>query len=533
MKTKTEPVTIKKSPNSKIQQLKSEFYAEFDYKGKILQNINARCYDGRNYDEKKLYELFLEVYDGLQEEDSKRKLFEVIKKQDRTIVDIIPEVVAIIERDTFEDVSFSTTMPHFFKIIDTDEKLDLFLKNPQKYINDNSRILSAFELQVLEVVINHPFFGELPSVNRKYDPSVFVASPVTTQLWHLNLAQYGSTDAGAFEWLIEPTARETVLAKSKQLPKAQVIGLGGAYVSYDQGKIAQTAQMVRKTGVGACHSFAQLAADHLLKKMEEGVLPPMHVKMVSHNVGLGSHTYLLLDHNSNDLTDLSTCTIVDPWAVVMGHTKQGYGAFLTGNYPFPDMTTNLVLCYDSQAQDEKQLQAEETAVTSRSFRQQLANVSIGTGTFFSSSQKDTTQKLGSKQKIAVSLLSDLQEYVKSTSNNRVKLELIDLLTREVKNHNLEPAQVMKIATQVAFARSIEQNESNFMWKGVVFNKDEALSSLLPAFSKSIGLWNAYSKKHGQGTLTTVDDKILKDVVDLLNKNEEHTFSVESQKTYKF
>ncbi len=541
MKIKTESVTTTQSSNPKILKLKNEFSTVKrnelrDFNEVILQRLNSQCYDGNNYDEEKVKTLVLEVYEGLEYEESREKLLGLLKNKERTVENLIMELIKIISSEMFEYSTFSSTMPHFFKIIDTDEKLHLFLNNPQKYINDNSRNLSSFKLQVLEVVINDPSFSQLPSINRQHNPSVFIASPVTAQLWHLNLAQYGSLDAARFEQCIESSARETVLARSKQTPKGPpVIGLGGALVSYDRKSIGKTADMVRNMGMGACHTFAQLAADHLFKEMEKGVLPPMHIKMVSHQNDLGSHTYLLLDHNSDDLTDLSQCTIVDPWAVVMGYTQQGYGAFLMSNYPYPSMTTKLVCCYDSQ--EVKHSTSEVTAVSSQSFIQQLAKVSSARGNFFSSSQTNQSDKLGRKQQVAVTFLDDLKEFILKTSKNRLKLDLIDILSDQVKKDDITPETAMKVATQSVFARSIEKNKNNFLWKGVVFNKsEEFLSSLLPAFDKSKGFWTSYLRKYevmkSNETINSTDLEVFKKIIDLLDENEEHSFSAASQRTYK-
>ncbi|WP_454785779.1 hypothetical protein [Legionella sp. WA2024007413] len=541
MKTKSETVTVTKNSNSKILKLRAEFLSVkmkelSDYNEAILQKIKKRCWVKGEYDSEKVKELVLEVYEGLKYEESQTNLLNLLKNKDRTVENLIMELIKIISSETFEYSTFSSTMPDFFKIIDTDEQLNAFLSNPQKYINDNNRKLSSFELQVLEIVINDPAFSQLPSINRQHNPSVFISSPLTTQLWQLNISQYGSLDAARFDQCIEPSAREFVLAKSRQNIKGPpVIGLAGALVSYDRSSIAKTAEMVKHMGMGACHTFAQLAADHLLVAIEKGLLPPAHIKMVSHQNDLGSHTYLLLDHNSDDLTDLSQCTIVDLWAVVMGYTKQGYGAFLMSNYPYPDMTTNLVCCYDSQQVNVNK--SEETATSSLSFIQQLAKASSTKGNFFSTSHTNQNEKLNRKQQVAVTFLDYAKEFIKTTSKNHLKLDLIDLLTTQVKQNEITPEIAMKVATQSMFARSIERNTNNFLWKGVVFNKSEqSLSSLLPAFDKSIGFWTSYLKKHGvmssNETLNTIDVDFLKKIVDFLDGNEEHSFSADSQKTYK-
>ncbi|WP_392537343.1 hypothetical protein [Legionella sp. 227] len=529
-KTSTSP---KASSNARILKLTSELSAmrekEWnDFHSTVFQQINKECYINDKYDQGKLAKLIEDIYDGISEQ-AQDKMFKLLEKRQK-IDDLtfVTELRNIIAGERFRFSSLTATLPDFLKIIDTDEKLDLFLRNPQKYINDNSGKLSIFELQVLEVTINDPAFSQLASINRKHDPKAFVYTPLTAQLFQLNLSQYGSMDAGAFEDLIPPSARESVLAKARQTPKKLVMGLGGAQATYRRSAIAETAEKVRESGLGACHSFALLAADHLLKKMDTGELPQMHIKMVSHKRGRYSHTYLLLNHNSQDLNNLSQCIIVDPWAVVMGHTKEGYGAFLTSNYPFPRMTSQLVSCYDSQEPEIEQLQSDETAISSRSFREQLAKVSIVSGgSFFS-------QQLDSKQQIAVTFLDDLKAYVNKTSRHSLKLELLDVLNRQVRAGDITPEVALKVAAQAVLARSIEKaGNNNYRWNIASSNiTNETLSALLPAFEKSKPYWSRYLSKYeaipSNEKISKMDVNHLRKVVDLLPQKEEHTFSADSE-----
>ena len=529
-KTSTNP---KASSNARILKLTSEFYAmrekEWnDYHETLFQQINKECYIGSKYDQSKLAKLIEDVYDNLSK-NAQDKMFKLLEKRQKLDdLSFVTEVRNIIAGDKFRFSSLASTLPDFLKIIDTDEKLESFLTNPQKYINDNNGKLSIFELQVLEVTINNPAFNQLASINRVHDPKSFVYTPLTAQLYQLNLSQYGSMDAGAFEDLIPPSARESVLAKAKQPPKKLIMGLGGAQATYKRSAIAETAEKVRESGLGACHSFALLAADHLLKKMDTGELPQMDIKMVSHKRGRYSHTYLLLNHNSQDLTNLSQSIIVDPWAVVMGHTKEGYGAFLTSNYPFPQMTSQLVTCYDSQEPEVEELQSEETAISSQSFREHLAKVSVvSSGSFFS-------QQLDSKQQIAVNFLEDLKTYINKTSRHSLKLQLLDVLNRQVRAGDITPEVALKVAAQAVVARSIEKTgNNNYKWNiNSSSINDETLSALLPAFEKSKPYWNRYLSRHeaipSNEKISKMDVSHLQKVVDLLPQKEEDTFSADSQ-----
>lgn len=182
----------------------------------------------------------------------------------------------------------------------------------------------------------------------------------------LNLINYGSADIGRFESCVNPDPRRKAWAletAKTNLKKAgtTTMGLMGTGVKSTRG-MAVTADKVRERKIGVCHELAQLGADHLLKQMDAGVIPRSSLKIVSHKAGFGgTHTFLLLDH-SGDLSDLSKCVIVDPWAVTMGFVDK-QGVYTSSNYPYKGMTKNLKLVFEVDIQgNEIAHTAEKAAV---------------------------------------------------------------------------------------------------------------------------------------------------------------------------
>lgn len=173
---------------------------------------------------------------------------------------------------------------------------------------------------------------------------------------------YASNDAYNFRDCIADDHKKAVLDKEKgNSYKPQMIQGTGAQKEYTLGNIRMAAKGVRESKRGTCQTFTALGADHLLNLMVGGKLAPATLKMVSHQDGRGSHTFLLLHHEGDDLTDLSKCLIIDPWAVVMGHWESA-GIFTSANYPF-DMLDNLKLVYDSSKDKEYLAQLPKTKPT--------------------------------------------------------------------------------------------------------------------------------------------------------------------------
>ena len=226
-----------------------------------------------------------------------------------------------------------------------------FLQNPQHYI-DHSPNLSAYQAHRLQKLANDPEFKKLRCTEH-YQASLkkYVYTPLINQMYNLHLEKYASQDATRFKQCIREDKKEEVLAKSKKLPSGgPVMGLGGALQSYNRKSITRTAQVVERMKAGACHTFAQLALDKILTAMENGEMQAATVKMATHKAGLNSHTYLIIDHNSDKLaklTNTSRAIIVDPWAVAMGHDHTR-GIFNVEDYPYKGMIEDLNCVYDSR-----------------------------------------------------------------------------------------------------------------------------------------------------------------------------------------
>jgi hypothetical protein len=178
----------------------------------------------------------------------------------------------------------------------------------------------------------------------------------------LKLSDYGARDAKRFEYLIPSEKKREVLERSAKIVygEAPLMGMAGAALGgdekhYSRKNIRETAKKVRTYKKGECHSFAQLAVEQLLSKMELKEIPFDTVKIVSHTDPddfSSSHTYVLLGYKGEDYTPeklvdtMGTFLIVDLWAVAMGHdTTQGI--FTLVEYPYKSMLDNLECVYDS------------------------------------------------------------------------------------------------------------------------------------------------------------------------------------------
>ncbi len=267
--------------------------------------------------------------------------------------------------------------------------------------------------------------------------------------------------------------------------------------------------------MGACHTFAQLAADHFLALIENAQLNPMPIKIFNHQAALGSHTFLLVDHTSNDLTDLSNCLIVDPWAVAMGHRDRD-GVYTEDNYPFSDMTSNLVCCYDNQAPvitDKKTNKA-----TSASFDQEIQSAVANRGFFSNRSATQRQEGLSESQITTVNFLTELSDMTGQATKKSLMLALSDA----VKDKSLSSKKAVILATVASQARFIEKDGNHYKWK----KPTTVDQSTLPAFNnKSMLLFwenfiNSKAIEPMDGNLKTMDASMLDKIIGFLNKHNE-------------
>jgi hypothetical protein len=497
--------------NKAVEKLYQKELKEF--KSKWVENISKNCLGiNKELDKIKLKEIFREFI----KESSATKDQESIKNiwnKNNTLEEKIDALVDFISKD-YQYSFFPILMTHFLKIIKNNEALSSFLENPQQFIFSayKEKTYSDYELHILQMVINDERFNELPSINQESNSKNKVYTHMISYMAQLKLSEYGSSDAIRFEHCIKEGMEKQVIDLSKKEyfgPK--VMGLGGSLTSYNEKTIHETASTVKKMKMGACHTFAQLAADHFLTLINEGKMQPMHIKMVSHDAGLGSHTFLLIGHESDDLKDLSKCLIVDPWAVVMGHTET-YGIFTTDNYPFPDMTNDLICCYDSQVSNKEEQKSEKLEEKEVS--------SLTNNSFFNKK----IQSKESAQIKAIKFLTKLCDFSENTLGNKIKKEFIGRLIEDVKNQDMSPADGFKLAVDAVFSKSIEKTSNNeYAWKGVMLNKNE--TSVLTEFNEPAikNYWKKYliqsSSISKTDEITKIDSKIINLICDTLNKKE--------------
>ncbi|ARG96863.1 hypothetical protein [Legionella micdadei] len=489
---------------------------------KYFTKIVESCSNESVIDRDSVRELFKTLYGKLTSEDDKKWVKDTWNNQDYSLEEKLKKLAIFLAKN--EEIPSQTFIGHmgkFFGIINNNSKLNLFLKDPQDYIFNNPD-LSAHDRQILAIVINDPKFKNLPSVHEDTVNLGLIYTPLTSYMYQLRADTYGSMDALRFPQCINPDMKELVIEKSKkEYYGPKVMGGMGAQENYDRSSIAETASKVKTMKMGACHTFAQLAADHLLTLMDEGKLPKMGIKIVSHNQSLGSHTFLLVGHKSDDLTDLSNCLIVDPWAVAMGY-GQTYGIFTEENYPYPGMTTNLECCYDSEA---PVVSIKKASSASQSLSQELSSA-LARG-FFSGSRAQSEEKLSKPQRIVIEFLTDLMDYADNSLHNQTKKELAKTLIDSVKSKEIEPGTAIQLATLAMHARAIEKDGERYKWRGTASIPDE---SFVAIFNKSAaGYWKKYVSKNisGVGDVDKIDSPLINKIVKSLDTNIEHEFSQEN------
>jgi hypothetical protein len=199
--------------------------------------------------------------------------------------------------------------------------------------------------------------------------------------------KYASNDALTFQNLI-PNEYETIVLglqkdikrrtetkdRMKKMGYGTTIGLSGKYT---RNQIKTTAAEVKDKKFGECHTFAQLAADTILNAMETSTnnvsknkkdnnknLEAISLKIVSHQAGRYSHSFILINHQGEDVNTITNeetfkdIIIIDAWACVMGEFKsQGVFTLNTNDnnfYPYPGMLKNLICVYDSNKDPDHQ-----------------------------------------------------------------------------------------------------------------------------------------------------------------------------------
>ncbi|WED42678.1 hypothetical protein [Legionella cardiaca] len=356
-------------------------------------------------------------------------------------------IIKLAARAGYYDVGCVKLMPSFLKLFSNDQELFNFLRAPQQFINQNNQ-LTPYQKQLLDFIVNDPvtkYFKIGEHINETYE------SELTTAMKMLNLQRYGCRDAPNFLPCIHPNVVDQVLEKSNRsyMGGKTFIGLSGASDHYTRKMISNTANVVTETKMGECHTFAQLAAEHLLKVAEEQKLP-IDIKIVSHKDGRGSHTFLLVNHYNEDLNDLSNCLIVDPWAYVMGYTDT-QGIFTLDNYPYPNMTTNLLCCYNSTEDVEHLNRRYNIIINSEEYQSYMSNIPI--------EKEESVDAIQAKQ-----FIEYLYGGVQNLIPDQTKEELIKEILKDLSFEEISPAKAMKLATDVFFAGHVDGNtHEGFSW----------------------------------------------------------------------
>ncbi|CEK10575.1 hypothetical protein [Legionella hackeliae] len=387
--------------------------------------------------------LFMKLVNNLSSKLSERqsnKLKKIWNDKTVSLDNMVNNVLDFATKVGYFDDPFIKNMNPFLKIFPNDQELFNYLRSPQQYITDNK--LTFYQQQILELVTKAPSFRYL-SIGQYLNGQV--ESELTGIMKELHLESYGCRDALSFEDLINPYVKDKVVQDSKKEHYGpQIMGMGGALESYDRRLITSTAKKVKSMKMGECHTLAQLGAEHLLSKIESGLLAGASIKMVTHEDNRGSHTFLLLNH-TGDLSDLSKCIIVDPWAYSMGYTDT-QGIFTIDNYPFPGMTTKLKCCYDSW---------DDNVHLSRKYNREIGP----------QSQTNVEEE---KMKINPEDAKGFIEYLYGAARNLIKDEsketLLKEILRDLHYDDIPPSQAVKIATDIYFAGSVEgDSKAGYSW----------------------------------------------------------------------
>lgn len=332
---------------SKIEQ-NLQSYNEREQKQYLLNHYTQKVKVSGAFDRSKFVELLNQIMDTLPTEAEKDKLVEKVKSK-KDLEAILQDFVDIsypYMEGAIPKPSLVSEKEHVFRILGNETNIENFVKNPIGFFERYRDSLPIVEQQVFEKLINHPDFKKIFPIGVRESKKII--TPLTAVMAGLELPGYGSNDAITFETCINPEKKEEVLHKARR-EVTEVPAGTGASPSYSKKGIEATANNVKAHNRGECHTFAQLALDQLMKEIEKGTLP-LHtdIKMVSFPNKLGSHTFLIANHNNESLDDLSNCLIIDPWAAVMGYDSSN-GIFIKEDYPYPDMTRNLqLICkYDS------------------------------------------------------------------------------------------------------------------------------------------------------------------------------------------
>lgn len=371
----------------------------------------------------------------------------------------------IIDVCCFDQVAQAEDMMSLIKLFSKKPGVASFFDNPQKFLDEDT-VFSEAEKYLIQRLYTSVYPSQAP---------IQYNGPLESVMNDLNLPSYHSLDAGNpnFIWCIpgdvENKKNLIRAANSQALKYRQTMGLAGVQSNYSREGIRRIAQEIRKTHLGACHQMAFLGVDLLLTKMENEELPPMSIKVVSHMAGLASHTYILLGHEGDDLTDLSTCVIADPWAVAMGHHDHPHGLFTQTSYPYGMLSDlNVVYAYSPP----EQVQEKKAVTTSSQSPKFTENQGTNRSKFLNSVK--LTSKKPRKAEIVTLSSKDVIALIDASMSNmdfitkfKPKWRALNLLKENLKENLVEPDAALLMAIDISLIKRSgikEISEGEFVWE---------------------------------------------------------------------
>lgn len=243
-------------------------------------------------------------------------------------------------------------------------------------------------------------------------------------------------DAKRFEKIFAEGKGKEILARSQRVLHSvvQPVGLAGAALL--NGKLTRrgihsTAQKVSETKAGECHTLAQLAADHLLKKMEAKEIHPRSLNIVTYENSLYSHTFVVLGYLNGVTHPDEPCLIIDLWAAALGYDKT-QGVFTFDDYPYPDMLSPLRVIYDNSDMLKKPLISQTIATGSHPiYRPPVEN-------------KEVIQKV--TETIAKKYPNKLDDFIK-TLEDSVVLGGLKILAKKFKDPSIVSLKILGLFEQ--------------------------------------------------------------------------------------
>ncbi|BCA96450.1 hypothetical protein TUM19329_28110 [Legionella antarctica] len=489
-------------------------------------------YDGQTLIEEKLGRFALSLISTPSLTQTQQdKVLRIWGNTHRSMAEKARALIQLAGKTGYFDPALVKIMPRFLQLFSNDQALFDFLRAPQQFINQNDHV-TAYDVQLLEFVIKDPVIHYLhlgQHVQQTFE------SELTQTMQSLHLENYGCRDAKRFEQCIKPNVKDEVLEQSKKTFSGEIIiGMAGASDNYTRKLITSTAKVVRKTKMGECHSFAQLAAEHLLTQAEQKKLN-LDIKIVSHDAQLGSHTFLLINHYTDDLYDLSNCIIVDPWAYSMGY-RDTQGIFTIDNYPFPSMTTNLTCCYNSINDVEHLNRRYDVNIDPEEFEKMRSNIPF---------QEPPEQKVNSEE--ARQFIEYLYGGVQNLIPNPIKEAALKEIIKDLNFDDISPSKAIKLAADIYFAGLVEGGpQEGYNWSkqenltGDVLGTEEHFKEyFVEAFNRYPevkSFWTNYLQiNHQEENLQTEKitvESILKIGQDLANdKNMMHQYSPSNPDTF--